>query len=75
MNLHQYTIGMVEQRFDKKQLQKMIFITNALQKGWSVKKTNDEYIFTKKHENKKEIFQETYLETFIFENMTKILVQ
>jgi hypothetical protein len=75
MNLQQYTIGMVEQRFDKKQLQKMIFINNALQNGWSVRKTNDEYIFTKKHENKKEIFQETYLETFISENMTKILVQ
>jgi hypothetical protein len=26
------------------------------------------YIFTKKHENKKEVFQENYLEQFILEN-------
>ena len=54
---------------DKKQLQKMIFIANALEKGWTVKKTDDSYIFTKKHENKREIFQENYLESFVVSNM------
>ena len=35
------------------ELHKMIFITNALNDGWSVKQNNDKYIFTKSHENKK----------------------
>lgn len=52
-------------QMNKKTFQKMIFITNALQDGWTVKKSNDSYIFTKKHENRREIFQEDYLENFI----------
>ena len=44
---------------------------NALEKGWSVKKQNDKYIFTKKHENKREIFEENYLERFIISNSTE----
>ena len=50
------------------QLQKMKFIFNAIEKGWSVKKSYDSYIFTKKHEGKREIFREKYLETFIYSN-------
>jgi len=53
---------------DKKKFQKMAFIFNALENGWSVKKSNDSYIFTKKHENRREIFQENYLENFIVNN-------
>ena len=45
----------------------MQFITNALEKGWSVKKRNDSYIFTKKHEGKREVFQNNYLDTFVGE--------
>lgn len=56
-------------QMNKKSFQKMVFIMNALEKGWSVKKSQDSYIFTKKHENKKEILQENYLENFVFENM------
>ncbi len=50
--------------------QKMLFLTNALEQGWTVKKTKDSYIFTKKHENKREIFQENYLETFVASNFS-----
>ena len=50
---------------------KIVFIFNALEKGWSVKKQNDKYIFTKKHENKREIFEENYLEHFIISNSTE----
>ena len=39
-----------------KYLQKMVFINNALEDGWSVKKKENSYIFTKKHENRQEIF-------------------
>lgn len=49
--------------------QKMCFIMNALNKGWTVKKIDNEYIFYKKHEGKKEVFQEDYLRTFIESNM------
>ena len=38
---------------DKIIYHKMTFIMNALEKGWSVKKKNDEYIFSKKHENRR----------------------
>jgi hypothetical protein len=54
---------------DNLHLQKMIFVMNALNDGWSVKKSQDKYIFSKKHENKLEVFQEEYLATFILQNM------
>lgn len=47
----------------------MQFIINAIEGGWSVKKNNDNYIFTKKHEGKREIFMSDYLERFIYKNM------
>ena len=50
---------------DKKQLYKLIFINNAIEDGWSVKKKETSYIFSKKHENKQEIFDNNYLETFM----------
>lgn len=61
-------------QLSKSQLKKMIFIQNALEKGWSIKKSNDSYIFTKKHENRREIFQEDYLETFLISNFSGDLV-
>jgi len=54
----------------KQQFRKMIFLLNALEEGWAIKKLNDNYIFTKKHENRKEIFQENYLETFLVSNLS-----
>lgn len=47
----------------------MMFIMNALDDGWSVKKEDDKYIFKKKHENKREVFMESYLEKFVLKNM------
>ena len=55
----------------KNQIKKMIFIQNALDQGWTIKKSGDSYIFTKKHENRREIFQENYLETFLISNFSK----
>jgi len=52
-----------------KQIQIMAFLMNALEKGWTVKKKNNEYIFSKKHEGKREVFQENYLESFIQSNL------
>ena len=52
-------------QISRKDYLKQIFVLNALENGWSVKKRNESYIFTKKHENRKEVFQENYLEEFI----------
>jgi hypothetical protein len=60
----------MDQQITKSQYKKMIFIQNALEQGWSVKKSQDSYIFTKKHENRREIFQENYLETFLVSNFS-----
>jgi hypothetical protein len=54
---------------ERKILIKMNFIYNAIQDGWSVKKQQDTFIFSKKHEGKKQIFQPEYLEQFIEKNM------
>lgn len=59
---------------DKATLQKMIFLINALEDGWSVKKDKESYIFTKKHENKREIFQENYLERFLISNFSQDVI-
>ena len=58
----------LELEVDKIKFQKMVFLYNALDNGWSIKKRNDSYIFTKNHEQKKEIFDENYLSTFMKEN-------
>jgi hypothetical protein len=56
-------------QLSKKDFQKMVFIMNALNDGWSIKKSDESYIFTKKHEGKKEVFESEYLERFIETNL------
>jgi hypothetical protein len=56
-------------QLSKKEFQKIIFIINALNQGWTIKKSEESYIFTKKHEGKKEVFQSEYLEKFIESNL------
>jgi hypothetical protein len=58
-----------EREIDKIKFQKMVFLYNALDNGWSIKKRNDSYIFTKNHEGKKEVFDEQYLSIFMSENV------
>ena len=50
------------------QFQKMLFINNAINDGWCVKKENNSYIFTKPNNNIKEIFKEEYLTSFMNNN-------
>ena len=54
---------------DQMKFKKMIFLYNALDNGWSIKKKQNSYIFTKNHEGKKEIFNESYLSIFMKDNM------
>lgn len=42
---------------------------NALNDGWKVQKLEEDFIFTKKHEGKREIFKSDYLEKFIYNNL------
>ena len=49
-------------------LQKMGFLYNALEEGWTIKKDNDKYIFKKNHEGKKEVFLDSYLKQFLTRN-------
>tara|TARA_A100001035_G_scaffold280053_2_gene283735 strand:+ start:4476 stop:4691 length:216 start_codon:yes stop_codon:yes gene_type:complete len=65
------SINIIEKpTIDNVKLQKMIFIYNAIQDGWEVKMNkNNIYTFSKKHENKKEIFNDSYLIDFIKKNV------
>ena len=57
----------------EKNMQKCMFIMNALENGWKVKKHKDSYIFTKKHEGRKQILKDGYLELFLRENMNSFI--
>jgi len=60
---------------DYKSLQKMIFMHNALLDGWTVTMKNDKYIFTKKHEGRKEMLSDDYLRMFIERNLGSLRVR
>jgi hypothetical protein len=47
---------------------KFNFIMNAIEDGWSVKKRQDCFIFSKRHEGRREIFSESYIRDFIKNN-------
>ena len=53
---------------DEQTVNKMIFLYNAVDSGWTVNRKGDKYIFVKKHEGKREIFQDSFLERFVEDN-------
>lgn len=57
--------------------QKMMLLFNSIEQGWSVKRREGSYVFTKAHENKKEILNDKYLLQFMKTNLdlNKIIVQ
>lgn len=55
-------------KMDNIKFQKMLFLFNALNEGWSIKKRKESYIFTKNHEGKREIFLDSYLMSFLKKN-------
>ena len=48
-----------------KEYQKSMFIFNAIEDGWTVRKQSKKYIFKRKHKNKKEVFMPNFVEEFI----------
>jgi hypothetical protein len=53
---------------DVVQLHKMAFVYNAVNSGWKAELRDGKYVFSKKHEGKKEIYLDSYLENFIAAN-------
>jgi len=56
-------------KVDAIKFQKMLILYNSIENGWTVKKKNGSYVFTKNHENKKEILEDTYLLKFMKTNL------
>lgn len=53
---------------DTTQFRKMTILYNAINDGWTIKKSKNSYIFSKKHGNQKEIFDSNYLLRFMEDN-------
>jgi hypothetical protein len=49
--------------------QKMLLLFNSIEQGWSVKKRDGSYVFSKSHENKKEVLEDSYLLKFMKTNL------
>jgi hypothetical protein len=47
----------------------MLLLVNSIEQGWSVKKRGDVYVFSKNHEGKKEVLDDTYLLKFMKTNL------
>ena len=62
-------------KIDAIKFQKMLFLFNAIEQGWSVKKRGESFVFTKSHEGKKEVLEDSYLKKFMKANLdlTKII--
>lgn len=56
-------------KVDVIKFQKMLLLFNSIEQGWSVKKRNDSYVFTKNHEGKKEVLEDSYLKKFMKTNL------
>ena len=48
-----------------KDFSKILFIYNAIEDGWNVKKKGNNYIFSKHSSKEKRIYDEKYLENFV----------
>jgi hypothetical protein len=47
---------------------KMLIIFNAIEDGWTVKKSNGTYKFYKKNQDRDEMLQESHIDTFLRES-------
>jgi hypothetical protein len=56
-------------KIDIMKFQKMLLLFNSIEQGWSVKKRDDSYVFTKSHEGKKEVLEDSYLKKFMKTNL------
>ena len=61
-------------KIDVIKFQKMLFLFNAIEQGWSVKKRGESFVFVKSHEGKKEVLEESYLKKFMKSNLYVIKI-
>jgi hypothetical protein len=47
----------------------MVLLYNAMEDGWTIQKKQESYIFSKKHEGKKEVLLDSYITQFLQSNM------
>lgn len=63
-----YTIALADDQHaqvSERELQTMVFLYNAVNDGWTVKRRRGVYVFQKKHRNRQEVESSRYLDTFI----------
>tara|TARA_B110000285_G_C14750642_1_gene435005 strand:- start:291 stop:500 length:210 start_codon:yes stop_codon:yes gene_type:complete len=58
-------IKLCNEEISKKDLSKILFIFNAIEDGWHVKKKESSYIFSKQKCKEKQVFTEDFLNKFI----------
>jgi hypothetical protein len=56
-------------KVDAIKFQKMLLLFNSVEQGWSVKKRGESYVFSKNHEGKKEVLEDSYLLKFMKSNL------
>jgi hypothetical protein len=56
-------------KLDMIKFQKMVLLFNSIEQGWSVKKKEGSYVFSKPHENKKEVLEDSYIKKFMKSNL------
>jgi len=66
MDIH---IDLTKEKIDIKTFKKALFIYNAINNDWEVRKENDKYIFKKQKSGEKSIYLENYIEEFIKKNI------
>lgn len=59
----------MNEKLSNKELQKLLFIHNAINDGWKVHKKSEHYIFSKKHNNEKLFFDNNYIYNFVNKNI------
>ncbi len=68
-----YTVMNKKVYTEKKLFSKMVFIMNALEQGWKVKKIknrDNKYIFSKKNDDAKDVKSESFLQLFVNDNIS-----
>ena len=56
-------------KVDAIKFQKMLLLYNSIEQGWTIKKKQESYVFSKPHENKKEVLEDSYLMKFMKANL------
>tara|TARA_Y100000992_G_C21178485_1_gene449499 strand:+ start:280 stop:486 length:207 start_codon:yes stop_codon:yes gene_type:complete len=58
-------IKLYNEDINKKDLSKILFIFNAIEDGWHVRKKDNSYIFSKLKSKEKQVFTEDFLNIFL----------